>query len=911
MNAPVYPHFPDTGPMLRSLETIPSVMKSSLHPFFHRFLLQAGFVAIVAGLTTLSFVDVQAQVRPGIGVRVGEQPAAPAAPVSPYENFAEPKEYTIGGLTVSGNKYLDPNSLLSLTGLKKGDKIRIPGESVNSAIKKLMQSGLLENVEIFVTKEEGSEIFLNVDIKEQPRLYKVEFLGIKKGEQDALKDKIKLNLGRLISNTIIKNTQLSVKKFFVEKGFLNTKVRITTVTTDSARNYAAMRVFIEKGPKIKINDITIQGRQEVEESKVLLKMKGTKERRFGRLFTPSKFIPKKFEEDKQKLIEYYNKLGYRDATILSDSVFAHDGKSVNIVMNLEEGPKYYIRNIAWSGNFLYNEEFLNQVLGLKKGDVYSKEEIEKKKNGNPGSDLSSVYMDRGYLYFQAEDVIRSVDGDSVDLEFRIFEGKQATINRIILNGNTKTSDHVVLREIRTLPGQKFSKTDIIRTQRELSQLGYFNPEKIGINPIPQPDGTVDIEYSVEEKPSDQIELSGGFGGFVGFVGTLGLVFNNFSARNITNMKAWKPLPAGDGQRLGIRFQANGRQFQLYSLTFTEPWLGGRKPNSLSVSLSHQVFRINTQIGNPFAFGGAFGRRPSDFRNFDGAFGNTTLTVGLGRRLRFPDDFFQLSNSITYQRYLLQNYDIFQIGYRDGVSNNITFNTTISRNSIDNPQFPRGGSSFSLSATLTPPYSLFRDRSFQSLDQRERYRWVEYHKWMFDASWFATVTGKLVLNARAHMGFLGRYNATTSFSPFERFVLGGAGLVGMGQFALAQDIIGLRGYRDRDVYTGRGNIAPSQEEIRRGGIAFSKYIMELRYPISLNPSATIFVLGFLEAGNNWGSFRNYNPFDLKRSAGVGARIFMPAFGLIGIDWAYGFDRVPGAQRPQPGPEFHFTIGQQLR
>ncbi|WP_229311825.1 outer membrane protein assembly factor BamA [Larkinella rosea] len=866
---------------------------------------------VLAGIVVLVLfmaMPGRAQVRPGFGGgRITTGPAPIGASTSPIElNYADPKEYEIAGLTVTGNKYLDPNSLLSLTGLKVGDKVRIPGESINGAIKRLMAQGLLEDVEILATKVEGTNVTLNVSIKEQPRLYKVTFVGIKKSEQDALKDKIKLNLGRLISNTLVKNTQLSVKKYFVEKGYLNTKVKILSVPTDSTRNQATMRVSIEKGSKVKINNIEIRGRELVDESKIRMKMKGTKQMRFGRLFTPSKFVPKKFEEDKQKVVEFYNKQGYRDASVTFDSVYAHDSRTVNIIMNIDEGQKYYVRNITWEGNYLYTDEVLTQVLGVKKGDVYSKEDIEKKKNGIPGSDLSSAYMDKGYLYFNAEDVIKSVEGDSLDLEFRIFEGKQATINRIILNGNTKTSDHVVLREIRTLPGQKFSKTDIIRTQRELSTLGYFDPEKIGINPVPQPDGTVDIEYTVEEKPSDQIELSGGWGGYVGFVGTLGLVFNNFSARNITNMKAWRPLPAGDGQKLALRFQANGRQYQTYSLTFTEPWLGGKKPNSFSVSLSRTIYRISdpsSYYTNPSSYG----------KNFLGSYGNTMISLGLGRRLRFPDDFFQLSNSLTYQRYELNNYDIFGIGLRNGTSNSITFNTTLARNSIDNPQFPRSGSSISLLATFTPPYSAFSNKTTNAnVDIKDRYKWVEYHKWMFDASWFATVTGKLVLNARAHMGFLGRYNSRTLYSPFERFVLGGSGLAGTGQFALAQDIIGLRGYNDRDVYTGVNGISPTPLERSQGGLTYSKYVMELRYPVSLNPSATIFVLTFLEAGNNWGNFKSYNPFDLKRSAGAGARIFMPAFGLIGIDYGYGFDRMPGSPtRPGPGGQFHFTIGQQIR
>lgn len=853
-------------------------------------------VRISLWLIVLLPLGVQAQVRVG----VGRPTTTPAAPANELSNYADPKEYTIAGLTITGTRYLDPNSLVSLTGLKVGDKIRLPGEADGAAIRKLMESGLLDDVELLVTKVEGTDIYLNVKVQERPRLYRITYAGIRKGEQDALKDKVKINIGKIITNTIIKNTQLAVKKFFVDKGYLNTKVKITTIP-DSSRNNATMRVLVDKGQKVKINKIEFVGRQEVEESKVRMKMKSTKEKRFGRLFTPSKFIPKKFEEDKQKLIEYYNKLGYRDAVIEQDTVFAHDNSSINIRLKIDEGQKYYYRNVTFEGNYLYTDERLREILGVRKGDVYNPEDLEKRMNGNPGQDLSSVYMDDGYLYYNATPIEKTIEGDSIDLEIRIFEGKQATINRVILNGNTKTSDHVVMRQIRTLPGQKFSKTNIIRTQRELATLGYFDPEKIGINPVPQPDGTVDIEYTVEEKPNDQIELSGGWGGYIGFVGTLGLSFNNFSAKNITNFNAWRPLPAGDGQRLAIRFQANGKQFQTYSATFTEPWLGGRKPNSFSLSWSHTVYRAYNPI-NLYT---------RSIRGLDpiGSYTNTAFTVGLGRQLKVPDDYFTLSNSISYQRYNLNNLDLFYNGYRNGISNNFTFNTTLSRNSIDNPQFPRGGSSFTLSGSFTPPYSAFRPTDYKPAAE-DRFKWVEYHKWMFDASWFQTVFGKLVLNARAHMGFLGSYNARTEIGPFERFVLGGSGLAGQGTFALAQDIVGLRGYQDRSVYTADNNRVVDFNQRSQGGVVYNKYVMELRYPVSLNPSATIFVLGFLEGGNNWGSYRQFNPFDIKRSAGMGARIFMPAFGLIGIDYGWGFDEIPGVQKKNTG-QFHFTIGQQFR
>lgn len=839
-----------------------------------------------------------AQVRVGVG-----RPAEPTVSADDLLNYANPKEYEITGLTITGTRYLDPNSLVSLTGLKVGDKIRVPGEMVGSSVRKLMESGLLDDVETFATHMGEGKLALMYKVRERPRLYRVNFMGVKKGEQDQLKDKIKLNLGKIVTNTITKNTQMAVRKFFVDKGYLNTKVKITTVP-DSARNNATMRVLVDKGQKVKIAKINFVGREEVDESAVRLKMKSTKEQRFGRVFTPSKFVPKKYDEDKQKLIAYYNKLGYRDAAIESDSIIHNPDNTINLNIVLNEGRKYYYRNVDFSGNYLYTAAQLRSVLGIQKGDVYNPEDLEKRLNGNPGQDLSSQYMDDGYLYYNATPIEKTIDGDSIDLEIRIFEGKQATINRIILNGNTKTSDHVVMRTIRTLPGQKFSKTNLIRTQRELSTLGYFDPEKIGIQPIPQNDGTVDIEYTVEEKPSDQIELSGGWGGYVGFVGTLGLTFNNFSARNITNLNAWRPLPAGDGQRVQLRFQANGSQYQVYSLSFTEPWLGGRKPNALSISASHTVYRSFYDPLNPASlYQSLKGRKPT------GSYSNTAFTVGLGRQLKVPDDYFSLTHSLSYQRYDLNNLDLFYIGYKDGISNNFTFNTTIARNSIDNPQFPRSGSSFSLSGSFTPPYSAFKTSS-ESTKPEDKYKFVEYHKWMFDASWFQTVIGKLVLNTRAHMGFLGSYNRRTDIGPFERFVLGGSGLAGQGQFALAQDIIGLRGYDDRSVYTADYNRVADANTRSQGGVVYHKFVAELRYPVSLNPSATIFALTFLEAGNNWASYKQYNPFDLKRSVGFGARIFMPAFGLIGIDYGYGFDKIPGVKDKASG-QFHFTIGQQIR
>ncbi len=835
--------------------------------------------------------------KPVFAQRIGLSPGTAAPKQTELQlDYANPKEYTIADVTITGTQFLDPNSMISISGLKVGDQIRVPGLGVTSAVKKMMEYGTLDDVEISATKIDDDKIWLNIHISERSRLYQVTFSGIKKGQRETLNDKVKLIKGRVITPTIIKNTQLLIKKHFMDKGYLNTSVKAIQIP-DSARGQATLNFVIDRGTKVKIEKINIEGNQVFSDAKLKKKLKGTKQKRFGRIFTPSKYVPKKYDEDKEKLIAFYRKNGYRDAMIEFDTVRNDGGKVIRIDLKIEEGPKYYYRSITWSGNYLYSDKILSDRLGIKKGDIYNPEELEKKLTGIPAQDVSSLYMDDGYLYFNINPIEIAIEGDSIDIELRLREGKQATINRIFVNGNTKTSDRVILRELYTLPGQKFSKTEIINTNRQLAQMGYFDPEKIQINPIPnQADGTVDIDFTVEEKPNDQIELSGGWGGYIGFVGTLGLVFNNFSLRNIPNKSTWRPLPSGDGQKLSVRFQANGKQFQTYSLSFSEPWLGGKKPINFGVALTRTVYRI-TNFNRLYTTGSL---------NYLGAYYNNGVTVSLGRRLKEPDRFMQLIHSLSYQRYRLDSLDLFSSGYTNGVSNNVTFNTTLSRNTLTDFQYPRGGSSFSLSGTVTPPYSLLRGTQ-QAVDRQDRYRWVEYHKWMFDASWFATITGKLVLNTRAHLGFLGSYGRQGDISPFGRFIVGGSGLAGQGTFTLAdQDIIAMRGYEDRKV----GPLNSGGTPAGGGGVVFSKYVMELRYPVSLNPQATIFLLTFAEGGNNWGHYNQYNPFDIKRSAGVGARIFMPAFGLLGIDWGYGFDKIQGATQ-RSGGQFHFTIGQQLR
>ncbi len=812
-------------------------------------------------------------------------------------DYSNPREYTIGGVTVVGAEFLNQDAIISMSGLKVGDKIKVPGDVITGAIKKLWKQGLVGDVNVSVAKIEGDKIYLQLTLKERARMSRYVFQGIRKGQASSISEKIKLIKGKILNDAVLKNTENKVKEYFTEKGFLNCKVKIIPRKEDTTyakkMNYVYLDIIVDKGSKTKINSIEFTGAEALTANKLKKKMKKTKEKFLFRIFTPSKFVKKEYEADKEKIIAYYHKLGYRNVMIESDTVSPNADGTVNIKMNLFEGKKFYYRDIKWTGNYVYTDTILGRVLGVQKGDVYNKEELDKKLSFSPNStDVTSLYMDDGYLFFRIEPVETQVKDDSVDIEMRIFEGEQATINKIILKGNTRTSDHVVMREIRTQPGQKFSRADLIRTQRELSTLGYFNPEKIGINPIPNmADQTVDIVYDLEEKPSDQIELSGGWGGFQGFIGTVGLVFNNFSLRKVTKFREWRPLPQGDGQRLALRVQANGFGFQNYSLSFTEPWLGGKKPQSFTTSLSHAVLS-NRANGSSLQI--------------------STLSLSLGRRLQFPDDFFTMSNSLAFNIYQLDRYSGVFGTYNTGTSYNVNFNTTISRNSIDNPTYPRQGSSMTLSIALTPPWSLFsgKDYSREGITDVDRYRLVEYHKWMFDNSWFLKLAGNLVLHTRAHLGFLGTYNQALGVTPFERFSVGGSGIM-VNNFLIGQDLIGLRGYADNSIKPpqpdGRGGFTYNRSGL--GGVVYNKYVLELRYPVSLNPSATIFLLGFAEGGNNWGSFAEFNPFNLKRSVGFGARIFMPAFGMLGLDYGVPLDVVDGD--PNARQPFTFTIGQQIR
>ncbi len=857
-------------------------------------------------------------------------------------SYANPREYEIAEIKVTGLKTLNENAIISITGLKVGDRIRIPSDATASAIKKLWKNGIIGNVVLYISKVEGDKAYLVLELTERPRLTRIEYQGINKTQKSELDKNLDLIKGRVLSDAVVKNAEYQIKEFFIDKGYLNVTVDTKKEPDTLIANGIKLAFDIDKKQKVKINKITFHGNEAFYDSRLNGKMKNTNEKlrlkvfqglfhavttaspkKTWNFFTKShdvdkeemreslsqyinvnffknlKFKRSDYKDDKKALIAFYNSKGYRDANIVTDSIYSVSDNEINIDIHIDEGRKYYFRDIIWTGNFIYTDEQLDQVLGIKKGDVYDMDLIQKKISFNPnGTDLGALYMDYGYLFFRADPVEIEIAGDSIDVEMRIHEGEQATINKIIIKGNDRTNDHVIMREIRTLPGQKFSRSDLIRTQRELSQLGYFDPESIGINPVPNmADGTVDIEYTLVEKPSDQVELSGGWGGYYGFIGTVGLSFNNFSVRNIPHFDKWRPLPIGDGQKLSLRVQANGRLFQNYSLTFMEPWLGGKKPNSFSFGINRSIQSNTYRRNDPNA----------------GTLKLTSVSVGLGKRIRWPDDYFQISNTLSYTLYEFDKFDAgqgSQLGFTTGNARNFMYTFTIARNSVDKPMFPRSGSSLSLNISLTPPYSLFNDIDYKTAEREEMFKWVEYNKWMFDASFFQTVVGNLVFNARAHFGFIDTYSDRAPTGPFDRFQLGGSGLAGGNTFLLGYDVIGLRGYEDNSVTPPNYNPNASRRggEIV-GGVAYNKYVLELRYPVTLSPQSTIFVLGFAEAGNNFHSMSDFNPFNSYRSAGFGARIFMPAFGLMGIDWAYGFDKLPG--QPISGPQFHFTIGQQIR
>ncbi len=814
----------------------------------------------------------------------------------PIVDYGAPKDFEIGGVKVIGSKYSDPNAIASISGLKVGEKVRLPGPEIPRAIKSLMNLRLFTNVKIVKEKTIGDVVFLEILVLERPRLSVYTYTGIPKGQHEKLNDIVNQHVakGGIVTENVKVNAAKGIEKFYVKKGLLDAKVFVTEIRDSSRINSVRLNFNVNPGKKVKIKDIDIVGNTKVEDKKLLKKMSKTKEKK--RLLAGSKFVQDLYDKDKLEIVKYFNTVGYRDARVLGDSLWRDKDGLLHIKINVNEGHQYYFRNIRWKGNSIYDAKALDQVLGIKKGEIYNQELLDNRlRFSQEGRDVSTLYMDNGYLFFNVDPTEVAIVGDSIDLELRIYEGPQATIDKVVIKGNERTNEHVIRRELRTLPGEKFSRTDIIRSQRQIVNLGYFNPEKFGINtPVNPERGTVDIEYTVEERPSDQLELSAGWGGINRIIGTLGVSFNNFSVRNMLNKGAWRPLPMGDGQRLSLRAQSNG-YFQNYSTSFTEPWLGGRKPNSFSLS------GFYNKIGySPAVYGSSVANQRFNIVN---------VSANLGRRLKWPDDNFVSSTSLNYQVLSLNNWPgVFRLEDGTSVSSgryvNFNLKQVFARSTVNEPTYPREGSNISLTIQITPPYSLLfnKDKDYKELAPQEKFKFLEYHKWRFDADWYTTITGKLVLKTSAKIGVLGAYNSSIGVIPFERFQVGGAGINNQQVGFQGFDIISSRGYQTTDLapkgILSNGQTSPSP--------VFSKFTMELRYPLSLNPSSTIYAHTFVQGINVWSNIRDWNPFELKRSAGFGFRVFLPMFGILGFDWAYGFDK-PGVSTFKGYSAFNIVLG----
>ncbi|MEM7512040.1 MAG: outer membrane protein assembly factor BamA [Bacteroidota bacterium] len=815
-------------------------------------------------------------------------------------NAKDQKKYIVADIQVEGAEFSDENAIIAVSGIAVGDVVTVPGVQISDIIKRLWTENIFSDVRVGYTAINEQTISLVIEVTERPRIAQFSFEGISKSQADDLREKINFIRGTILTDSKQQSAKRIIRNFYVEKGFYNTKVTINSDPDKVLKNGVAVKILVDRGKKVKIDQIVVNDNEALTDKKVIKKLKKIHVKNPLKFWQRSKYVPKTYREAKDGLLAEYNKLGYRDANIEMDTVFRNGDDFVTVEMTVYEGVRYYHRDINWSGNLKYNSEILSQVLGVKKGDVYDLEKLNQRLQGDPNSgDVSSLYVDNGYLFFNVQPVEVRVDGDSIDLELRMQEGPQATIRRVIVEGNTKTADNVILREIRTSPGQKFSRADIIRSQREVLALNYFDQESLGISPIPnQKTGTVDIKYSVTEKPSDQLQLQGGWGGRVrdingnviagGFVGTVQLAFNNFAAKRIFDPGAWRPVPSGDGQRLSLSFQMNGVGYRNFSISFLEPWLGGKKPNSLGVNASYLVFQ-----------NGGFFTNSERFRN---SIFNTS--VDFGRRLKFPDDFFRSFTSVGFKYYDIQNPSGFFpgfVGEDKAFINIVTLKQSFERSSVDAPIYPRSGSILSLSVEATPPYSLLgRDVSGVDTDA-ERFKFLEYHKWRFNSNWFWNIVGNMVVSAKVEAGYLGRYNRDIAISPFERFTLGGSGMLTNNFGALSGlEIIALRGYPDQALNNNNDNFP-----------IYNRMVVELRQPLTLNQSAPVWVAAFAEAGNGYPDFRNYNPFDVKRTLGAGVRVMLPMVGLLGLDWAYGFDPVNRNLDPTPsGSQFHFIIGQQF-
>ncbi|AXO80316.1 outer membrane protein assembly factor BamA [Olleya aquimaris] len=833
-------------------------------------------------------------------------------------NYEDGKKYTIAEITVKGNTNFSEQTIITYSGLRKGTEIMVPGEEVSNAIKKLWKSNLFSDIEMYLLKVEGDSAFLEIRLSDLPELKEVKITGVKKGKHETILKENKLQKGAKVTENLITTTQNYLENKYKKNGFLNADVKVNTfdIANDTIdKPFVNMIVAIDKGEKVKVKNIDFEGNTVLSDKKLRKAMKNTKKINPIRILKRSKFIEADFKEDLSSVVDKYKEIGYRDARIVADTLINNNDKTVSLNIAVEEGEKYTYGDITFIGNTVYSDEVLKRLLRINKGDTYNGIELQKRiadETRPDGEDITNLYQNNGYLFSTINPVEVNADGNVIDMEIRISEGKPVYFNKVTVTGNQKTNDHVIYREIRTRPGDLYSKENVVRTIRELSQLGFFDAEQLTPNfknPNPE-EGSIDMEYALVESGSSQIELQGGYGGG-GFIGTLGLSFNNFSIKDLFKKDAYTPVPMGDGQKLALRLQAS-RFFQTYSFSFSEPWLGGKKPVQFSTSISQT---------KQFLFDATTGNADKDKR-----FNITGITVGLAKRLSIPDDYFTLSQAVSFQHYNLKNYQTGLFTFGDGYSNNLSYTLGLSRNNTFNdPIFPMGGSSFTATAKLSLPYSLFSSTDYDALKEerdtnadiandsdansllrsqaanrvseidQERYKWLEFYKIKFRGDWYTKLVDKLVLRPSVEFGFLGAYNQNRGVIPFERFFVGGDGL---GSYSLdGREAVALRGYQ---------NQALSSSD---GGTIYNKFSLELRYPITLKQSAKIYALGFLEAGNSYDSFNEYDPFALKRSAGLGLRIFMPAFGLLGIDFGHGFDPQNG-EVSKHGWETHFIIGQQF-
>lgn len=798
--------------------------------------------------------------------------------------------YTIAGVTVRGNSLYASQIIIHETGLIEGSKVRIPGEQISSAIRRLWKHGLFDNVEIYVDRVEGDKVYLEIEVLERTPITRLQYEGVSRTMQEDMAKDLNLNANQKVSEDLIQSVKNYIEKRYIKRGFLSAKVNVE-ISEDTLRENGGvyMKIILDKGERVRINSINFQGNQVLTADQLRKAMKDTKQIKHLNVFKQSKLVEDKYEDDLKNIVEKYKTLGYRDARVVGDTITWNRGdNTLDINIAIDEGNKYHYRSIKFLGNSKFSTEQLETILGIKEGDVYNGELLAKRISGSKdGRDIQSLYMDNGYLFAQIMPVEVSADRDSIDLEIRIIEYDKAYINRVTVKGNTRTFDEIIYRELTTKPGDLFSKTAIMQSQQRIGALGFFDGENIGIDPKPNlSTGTVDIDYTVVEKNSSQIELQGGWGGGM-FIGTVGLSFNNFSTRNLFNKKAWKPLPMGQGQTFSLRFQA-AQGYTSYQMSFMEPWIGGRRPLSITTSFyytkqeAYNYYTNERMKGRLDIFGGG---------------------IVLGKRLNWPDDYFVGTIGINYSRYGWKDYNwgIYQGSFTKGTSNNLNLSLGLNRRSSgSNPIYPTYGSDISLSLFLTPPYSLFngRDYSDPNLTDVKRYEWLEYYKFKAKATWYNNIAAKLVLVTNVEFGYMGMYNHKVGLGPFERFIMGGSG---MSQYQYySGEIIPLRGYKDN-------TIASSNSMVGIGDPIYNRFTVELRYPITLSQTTSIFVLLFAEGGNTYADLKSYNPFKLHRSTGAGIRVFMPMFGMLGFDFGYGFDPMPGEKR---GWQFHFSLGQQL-